>query len=1081
MKKFCVIFLSIVMASAQLLSVSAADNTASNEDFSNLKMRWSEPMAVKTSSGSWTYGGTPIGNGQIGAKIYGGVSEDIIQLNDAFFWSGGPDYTDVYDETGSRKAAMEKTRELLEGDLTDWDNITAIEKSAEKMTGNPMVGSFMPVGNMILRFDESDSYKDYSRTLDLENALVTTEYSTGSTKYTRETFASYPDNVMASRISADTDGSVSFSVSLEFPEEKEAGHGESITVEGNQIIMRWRAPVIADWDSDTVVWNESYGMEVEARVNVEAEGGEVYSEGNSIIVSGADEAVLLYASETSFNGYDKNPTIGSGEEKDPSPIVAGYIENAGEKSFDELKKSHIDDYQSIFKKLYVDINGEKNNSNVLAFQYQRYEIICCSRKGTGFRTAYGLWNPEFCNTSWGAHYMNENVSKTNAFIEAANIPETGEPIWNWLEDLSENGRKTAEYDWGFDGWTAPHYSDIWCSTALKGGRNEWAIYPMGGIWTVQLIWEHYAYNKDIDFLRDRAYPLLKGASEFALDLLVEREFTADEITGEPGTYLVTSPSTSAENSYGLNYGEDFIDGLWEAVSVGSTQDMTMIRGLFEYTMEAQEILGVDTELYNRISEAYDKLLPFQINKKGELQEWAFEQYGSNWNRDLYKFHRHASHLLCVWPYNFITEDTPELYDAAKTSLELRGSGGYHPDKAAMWVRLGEPDKALSLLNTTDLIRQWGGSLQNAFCEFIMQSQNGYIDLLPALPTSWERGTIKGIRARGGFELDIEWENRELKSCVIYCMAGDTQPEVMYNGEMLDVMSDSRITVVDSTKEEIEAENIVADIKSISKSDDEIKMEYTASSYDNDTATNISAFLAMYENTPDGLVLRNASVKNNKIYNTSTIDGKIVIDGSEFVGDGKSYTFKGYIWKRSNNQPIAETVSLENIEFKPKEIYSSINDFSGNQGNVWYYQSTADNVNFKDLTSFNSEGQYWTGSYSWLRVGGSFMHPQTENAVRTFKAPVDGTIIISKSTVKAEDTKGTADGINIKIMKNDETIYPSDGSEWKFISNSDHIAGTIVPEIKLDVTKGDNIRFILNQGASNGHDGTMWTNVIEYLN
>lgn len=1078
------LILAAVLAVSDFVCIKPVSAETFNEDFSNLKMQWSEPMEVKTSSGAWTYGGTPVGNGQIGAKIYGGVSEDIIQLNDAFFWSGGPEYTEVYDETGSRKAALDKTRQLLEGDLTDWENIKAIEEIAKDMTGNGVVGSFMPVGNMILRFDNSDSYTDYNRTLDIENALVTTEYTVDSVNYKRETFASYPDNVMVSKISSDRSGAVNFTVNLEFPEEKESGHGESITVEDNQIVMRWRAPVIADWDSGNVVWNENYGTEIEARVSIDAKGGTVKTEGNSLVVTGADEAVLLYASETSFNGFDKNPTIGSGEEKNPTPLVKGYIDNAGCKTYDELKARHIEDYQGIFKKLYVDINGDKNNSNVLAFQYQRYEIICCSRKGTGFRTAYGLWNPEFCNTSWGAHYMNENVSKMNAFIEAANIPETGEPIWNWLDDLSENGRKTAEYDWGFDGWVAPHYSDIWCSTALKGGkngRNEWAVYPMGGIWTVQLIWEHYDYSQDKDFLQNRAYPLLKGASEFALDLLVEREFTADEITGEPGTYLVTSPSTSAENSYGLNYGEEYIDGLWEAVTVGSTQDMTMVKGLFEYTMRAQEILGTDEELYNRIKDAYNRLLPLQINKKGELQEWALEEMAPSHNRDLYSTHRHASHLLCVWPYNFITENSPELYEAAKAALEARGSGGFHPDKAAMWVRLGEPDKALSLIDTTNLIRQWGGSLQNAFCEFIMQSQNGYIDILPALPTSWKSGTIKGIRARGGYELDIEWENSELKSCVIYCTAGNTNPTVKYNGDMLDIKNDSRITVVDSTKEEIEAENISADINSITKNDDEIKMEYTAASLDNNTATNITAILAVYEETENGLRLCDVKMKNNKLYNLIQTDDKIVFDGSDLVGNGKTYSFQGMIWQKSSQKPLSEKSSVENIQFKPKEEYNSVNDFSGEQGPVWYYQSTADNKTFKNLSSYNTEGGYWIGTESWLRVGGSFMHPQTENAVRTFKAPSDGNIKILKSTVKSEDEKGTSDGINIKIMKNDEQIYPIDGSEWQSISNGEHLAGVMVPEIKVDVNKGDKIYFILNEGTSNAHDGTMWTNVIEYVN
>lgn len=1081
-KRLCILSLFFALA----IVYNCASGEYQEEDYSKLKITYSSPTSVG-SAGNWTYAGIPVGNGKIGAKIYGGVDNAVYQLNDASFWAGGPMYADIYDETGTRKKNMEKTRSLLEGDLTDWNQIKQIESSAKSMVGNSLAACYLPVGNLIINFGEDSSYSNYERALDIDKAIVTTKYKQNGITYTRTEFASYPDNVMVVKLTADGSGNLNFTSTLKFPDEKEAGKGNEYTapIGEDGYIMSWKAPAMADAGKGAVLWND-YGMTVEAQIKIISTNGNVSANQNGVTVSGADEAVLVYSSETSYNGFDKNPTIGSGEEKNPTPLLDGYIENADAKTYDELYEEHLKDYQNLFRRLWVDIDGA--DDYILAYQFKRYESISCNRSETFFTTGYGMWNVQMKPTSWGNHYMNENVIKQNSFLEAANLPETIVPIISWLEDLSENGKKTAQYDWGFRGWTAPHHSDIWATTALQsdgGLRTEYSIFPVGGIWTTLFAWEHYLYSKDEDFLRDKAYPIIKGAAEFACDLLVEREFTSDEISGVPGTYLVTSPSTSAENSYGLNHGQEYEEGLWQAVSLGSTQDMIMVRGIFEEYMKSCEILGIGEDFLQEVKDKYDRLLPYQIHKDGELQEWAFEDMKPSQNRDLYSQHRHASHLIGVWPYNQITQSDTKLFEAAKTALAARrtGTAARMPDKAAMHMRLGNPDEALKIIPTgkNSLIGQWLDSLQNSFAEFIVQSHKGYIDLLPALPTIWKNGQIKGTRVRGGYELDIKWVDGKLESCVVYAKTDNIYPEIYYNNSLLS-LEDDRIVFVDDTKEKEEAENINANITNLYRTDDIIRMDYCIKSEDDNSQTKIYPILASYKQ--DG-TMSGLQMKNIKLYNTQSETGNLKFDASNFVADGQTYSFKGFILKKSSLKPLCLPKEIVNQKFEVKEIYSSATDFSSIQGPVWYYNQTADNINFSELSSFDSSNDFWQGDYTYLRVGASFIHPETMNAVRTFKAPAEGYIKICKSTVKADDSVGTVDGIYIKIVKKDaqteqtEQIYPY-YDEYLEILRPEHLGGVIIPDEYIYVNVGDTINFIVNQGVGNGRDGTQWANIIQYV-
>lgn len=1053
-----------------------------DEDFSNLKMSFS-------TAGVGAYQGLPIGNGRIGARIHGGVEEDLYRLNDATFWGGGPQENAVYDATGNRKKALEKTRELLSGDLHDWSNIQEIESAAKGMSSNSSIGSYLPLGDMVLKFDNTEGYTGYSRELNFNKATAEINYRIGNTQYKRESFASFPDNVMVTRLTASTGGRINVNTSLKYRDEME-GHDASVTTNGtDEVIMRVRAPYLSQAGSTESIWVDGEGMIGEAHVKVINNGGVMTADDNSVSVSGADEVILIYSSATSYNGPNKNPYT---DGKNPTPIIEECINAAAEKTYDELYNAHIKDYQGIFHNLYLEINGQTNNANVLAFQAKRYDLIATSRYGDRPRSAFGMWNEDFNPTSEGSHYLNENVQKMYGHIEAANVSDVGEPLWNWMDELAENGSITAEKDYGFNGWVTGHNSDIWCTTSLRSGRTEWSIFPVGGIWLCNTIWEHYLFSNDEDFLRNRAYPLMKGAAEFASDLLVEREFTEDEVTCAPGTYLVTSPSTSCENSYGLNYGQDFIDGLWQAVSVGSTQDMTMIRGLFQSCIKAAEILGIDSEFAAELQRKYDKLLPYQVHKTGEIQEWAFEDYMSNWNRDLYKYHRHASHLIGVWPYNQITKDTPELYTAAKTALDTRGGGtaSRMPDKAAMLARLGYGDDALSILPTGTSVLvgdKWCDNLQNAVCEMILQSHTDYLDILPALPSAWKSGKIKGICARGGYELDIEWDNSELTNCVIKGINTGEKPQVKYKGSVIDLETNSLFTFVDMSEEQEEAsaENITAQITNTERNDNVLRAEYSIKSNQENTATNTAVIAALYNKQG---ILKKTEIKNVKIYNTQNALGNISINCGELVGDGNTYDLKVMVWLKNNMQPLTEVSAMKDITFKVKQVYNSIEGFSSVQGEKnWRYQYTSDFEAFTDLPSFISDGEYWGGTRTWLRVGALFMHPDTESSVRTFVVPVDGKVKINKSTVKAENDKGGADGVRVKIVKTNSVnfevtqIYPVDLSqEWLDVDNAAHKAGAVIPDVTVDVNKGDMIHFILNQGGTNGRDGTYWTTSVEYI-
>jgi alpha-L-fucosidase 2 len=699
----------------------------------------------------------PIGNGRLGAKVFGSPAADIIPLNDTTLWSGpGPEHF----ESPPHQDALLATRAALA--IPDYVKADQLVRDME----GPNTQFYEPLADLHLAFPGHETYTSYSNTLDLDTAVVTTRYTVGDTTFTREMFISYPAQVIVLRLTADKPGALTFSTALDT--QQHYGH---TTVTDDTIAVTGRAPVHISGPTATakVDWDEHKGTTLEAILHIAHKGGTVATEKDTISVTKADEAVIIVSAATSFNGFDHDPAT---QGKDPGAIARAYLAKAVSQPYATLLAEHLADHRRLFRRLWVSIDGETPNKNAFAYQWARYALIAASRPGGGApRNEQGIWNHDLAPHYSSNFTLNENPEKYYATAEPANIGETTEPEIDFVNNLSINGAITAKVDYGFHGWVVHHNSDIWAMTTMVQGDPCWADWPVSGFWLSQALWERYAFGLDKAELRTKIYPVLKGASEFALDLLVP---------GKDG-HLVTSPSTSPENHF-----LDPATGTRVAVSQGSTMDMALVRQLFQNTIAGSEVLGVDADFRARLQATIPKLLPFQVGSQGQLQEWSVDF--KEWEPT----HRHASHLVSVSELSQITSAQPELFAAARVSEDLRKTGGYHPDKAALWARLLEGDKALAALGTG--FPSMYDSPPAGFAELLLQSQSGPINLLPALPTAWDKGEVLGLRARGGYEVDIQWDAHTLKSATIRSYAG-TVPSIQIAGKPIDLKSDPRIHLV----------------------------------------------------------------------------------------------------------------------------------------------------------------------------------------------------------------------------------------------------------------------------------------------